>query len=204
MNNPEDLLTVIRDINSPPGGWRYTPPETGVTLTASHYSSLKDIVVRHLRANGFEADEDIIQDGACRETPAAGGWCRKREPKPVAGRLPHLTLAMAERFISTIWEVIKERKLVPREEAERRLAICMSCPLATSIGGCDSCTTLYKKMVEMLASKNPLKVEEGKEFCGACGCLLLAKTAIPNTTLDRAEGSEKPRYLEGHCWRLEK
>jgi hypothetical protein len=204
MNN--ELLTVLRDVNSPPGGWKYTVPQTGVTITAQFWNGLLPQILQHLRANGVEITDELlleIEDGACRETNPPG-WCRKRQPKPVAGQLPHLTLGMAEQFIKTVWEVIKERKLVDRAEAERRLAICMSCPLATSIGGCEGCTTLYKKMVEMLATKNPLTVETGKEFCGACGCLLLAKTAIPNATLDRAEGSTKPRYLEGHCWRLEK
>ena len=204
--NPDDLLTVVRDVNSPPGGWKYTVPETGVTITAQFWVLLKPLVVKHLRANGVEVDDErelLIEHGACVETKPPGSWCAKRPPKPVDGKLPFLTLAVAERFIKTVWQVVKERKFVPREEAERRLAICMSCPLAMSIGGCESCTTLYKKMVEMLANKNPLTVEPGKEFCGACGCLILAKTAIPNITLDRAEGATKPRYALG-CWRLEK
>lgn len=204
--NPEDLLTVQRDVNSPPGGWKYTVPETGVTITAQFYHLLRQRVVQHLAANRVEVTDEmllIIEDGACRETQPPGSWCARRPPKPVDGKLPFLTLEIAERFIKTVWQVVKERKFVSREEAERRLAICMSCPLATSIGGCEGCTTLYKKMVEMIGKTNPLTVERGKEFCGACGCLLLAKSAIPNATLDRAEGSTKPRYHE-KCWRLEK
>ena len=202
----EDLQIVQRDIDSPPGGWRYTVPGTGVTLTAPFFNTLKPRVIKHLKANGVVVDDErllLLEDGACRATRPAGSGGAKRPAKPVEGKLPHLTLDKAERFIKTVWQVLKDRQFVPREEAERRLTICMSCPLATSIGGCEGCTTLFKKAVELMDKKNPLTVEEGKEFCGACGCLIRAKCLIPNATLDRAEGGTKPKYWEG-CWRLER
>lgn len=202
-DNPDSLLHVQRDVESPPGGWKYTVPETGVTLTAQFYNVLLPMIVAHLKANGHEVSDAallVIEDGVCRETRPPGSWCAKRTPKPVDGTLPFLTLTTAERFLKTVWGTIRDRKFVSRAEAERRLAICMSCPLATSIGGCSGCHSIVKKVTEFMDRANPLTVEEGKEFCGACGCLLLAKSAIPNETLDRAEGESRPRYWEG-CWR---
>lgn len=209
MSNPEDLLSVIRDINSPPGGWRYTPPETGVTLTASFYGELRDKVVRHLRANGFEADEDVIQDGACRESPSVPpGWCRKRDPKPIAG-MPIPLLSAVESFLRCTWQAILSRKFVPREEAERRLSVCMGCPMrGASPGGCGGCYDLLRKAKDLLGGKSALTIEPDedgtvRDTCQACLCVLPLKVFLTTPTLEKCEGERKPPYAPG-CWRLEK
>lgn len=199
----EPLLAVQRDIEAPPGGWRYTVPATGVVLTAAFFSDLWPQVVRHHAANGFPAPErEEIEDAACRETRPPGSRCGRRKPKPVAGELPVLTLNMAERFLKTVWETLKARDFVSREEAERRAAICKACPLITGgIGGCRGCFTLVRA-AEKLIDMNPVKFAEEQDACGACGCFLPAKILLSNKTLDKAEGSTKPRYAAG-CWRLE-
>lgn len=200
----DDLLAVVRDIESPPGGWKYTVPQTGVTITDGWFRGLRRKIVDHYTANGIPVTDDlmmVVEDGACRETQPPG-WCRKRKAKPVAGKLPLLTLVVAERFIKTVWQVLKDRDFVPKEEALRRVSVCMSCPLATSIGGCESCHTLYKQALKLVGDGSG-NVEKGKEFCGACGCLILAKTALSQKTLDKAEGSSRPLYWGG-CWRNEK
>jgi hypothetical protein len=133
--NENELLVVLRDIDKPPGGWRYTVPETGVTITADWYHTLIRRVTAHYDANGLPRDEDfdaIVEDGACRETP--GARCGRKPPKPVAG-MPVALLQTAERFLHTVWQSLKDRKFVPREEAERRIAICTGCPLRTTRPG---------------------------------------------------------------------
>ena len=201
MTDP-DLLSVQRDVDSPPGGWKYTVPQTGVLITGQFFSVLKKRVVAHLKANGHVVDDEVlalIEHGACIETRPPG-WCKKRPPKPVAG-MPFLTLLSAERFVRTVWQALKDRQFVPREEAERRLAICATCPLATSITGCSGCATLLKKVVELVDERSTLKDTPGKEFCGACGCYCRGKSLLSNSTLDKAEGSKRPPYWE-RCWRL--
>ncbi len=200
MNEP--LLSVRRDIEKPPGGWKYTVPETGVVILGDFFSEMWPKIVRHYEANSLPApDRELVEDRACRESP--GGRCGPRRPKPVAGMLPHLTLGLVERFIKTVWQSLKDRDFVSREEAERRAAVCAGCPLATGgIGGCESCFDLIRKTREFVQA-SPIQFDEGKDVCGACGCYLPAKVLLANKTLDRAEGQEKPRYWE-KCWRLEK
>lgn len=204
--NPEDLLTVVRDVNSPPGGWKYTPPQTGVTITAPFFVTLKDRVTRHLRANGVVIDDDLlleIEHGACVETNP-GSWCAKRAPKPVDGALPHLTLAHLNRFIKSIWHTLVSKDFVTREEAERRAEICKTCPLVTGgLGGCATCYDLLRA-TEKLIQKNPIQMDADKDVCGACGCHIPLLVWCRNSTLDKAAGEKMPKYREGHCWRLEK
>lgn len=192
---------VRRDIQSPQGGWRYTVPETGVTVRGEFFKDLYQNVRNHYVANGLEApDKEDVQDGACRETNPGGSWCGKKPPKPVAGALPHLTLAMAERFIRTVMHVVRSRKFVSKEEAIRRYEICKKCDLSTSIGGCLGCHGTLK-LIEKVMVNNPLEDIESKRFCGACGCSTRLKTWIRNEDLDRAE-KVRPAYHYS-CWRLE-
>lgn len=204
MNNPEDLLTVLRDVDSPPGGWKYTVPETGVTVTGQFYGLLKDRVVKHLRANGHTVTDEmllLIEDGACRETQTPG-WCKKRGKKPVDTKLPHLTLAHIDRFLKSIWSALVDRDFVSREEAERRAEICRNCPIITGgITGCSGCYTMLRK-AQSFVQKNPIQMEPDKQVCGACGCFTPLLVWFKNTTLDRAAGKTMPKYQEGHCWRL--
>ena len=208
MTDP-DLLTVQRDVDSPPGGWKYTVPQTGVLITGRFFTTLRSKVIAHLKANGHVVDDEMlamIEDGACRETRPPG-WCRKRPPKPV-GKGPLPLLMYAEKFVKCAWEALVSRKFVPREEAERRLAICMTCPLrSTTPSGCSGCYTLLKKANALLETKGALKVEPDpdgvvRDACSACWCLISLKSWMTNATLDKCEGSVKPPYQEGHCWRL--
>ena len=212
MSNPEDLLTVLRDVDSPLGGWHHTPPQTGVTLTSPFYNGLRDLAIRHLTANGVEITDELmllIEDGACRETPAAValGWCRKREPKPVAG-MPVPLLSAVESFQKCTWQAIMTRKFVPREEAERRLSVCISCPMrGESPGGCDGCYSLLRKAKDLLGGKSALTIEADesgavRDTCQACLCVLPIKVFLTSETLDKCEGDRRPPYAPG-CWRLE-
>lgn len=208
--NEEVKYEVRRDIQSPQGGWKYTVPETGVTVRGEFFKDLYQKVRNHYVANGLEApDKEDVQDGACRETNPGGSWCGKKPPKPVAGALPHLTLAHVRRFLETMMHVIRARKFVSREEALRRIDICRGnpekgiepCKAASSIGGCLGCAGI-EKLIKKLTEKNPIPDDDpDKRFCLCCGCHLSSKVLIPNDLLDKAE-KVRPKY-EPNCWRLE-
>lgn len=208
MSEEPELLAVMRDIESPPGGWKYTVPQTGVTIRDGWFRGLWKKTRDHLIANGIEVGEDykaIVEHGACCETKPPGSWCSKPKPKPVADGLPVPLLMYVERFLRSIWGALKNREFVPREEAERRLAVCLQCPLRSTLpGGCQSCFTVLKSAMKLM-DKNPLKIEPDedgtvRDACSACWCLIPAKVLIGNKVLDRAEGEKRPNYAPG-CWR---
>lgn len=196
-------ITVTRDIESPPEGWKFTVAETGVVVTAPYFKILKSRVRAHLVANNLPVADDFdswLADAACKENSLGAPFCGQEVAKPV-GIMPYLTFGVAARFIKTVIGAVRDRKFVSREEAERRVAVCMACPYAGSIAGCKGCSSIFKEMERALAD-SPVNVEEGKEHCLACGCLIRAKVLLDNGTLDRAEaGSESVPYHES-CWRL--
>lgn len=196
------MITVTRDIESPPGGWKFTVAETGVVVTAPYFKILKSRVRAHLVANNLPVADDFdswLADAACKENSLGTPFCGQPAPAQVAGALPYLTMAMAARFLKTMLGVIQSRKFVTREEAERRAAICVRCPLNQKIAGCGACNSLLRK-VEKVMLDYPLNPE--LEWCAACGCRLSVKAWVPNSILDKAEGSDRPLYAPG-CWRNE-
>ena len=193
--------TIVRDIDQPPGGWHYTVEQTGVRIDAASARSLKSKIRQHLKANNLPLPENFdawVEDAICTQGGYGNPFCGNA-PAKRDGRMPVLSLSMATRFIRTMLGVIRDRKLVSPEEVERRIAICNACPLASTIGGCRGCSTVFRKAKRLL-DRLPAVTAPEKEFCGACGCLLQALTWIPNSTLDLAVGSERPPYAAG-CWR---
>ena len=194
-------LKVLRDIESPPGGWQYTCPETGHTLRANFMKTLYPMVRQHYLANDlFPPDREEVEHVACGESHGAERLCGKKAPVQPAPGMPHLTPALLTRFLRSVWESLKAGKLVSVEEAARRYEICRSCPLATSVGFCEGCSGIGR-LVEIVLPKNPLPDDPEKRWCRACGCHCRTKVFLKNSALDKAE-TVRPLYWEG-CWRLE-
>ncbi len=199
-----DRLAVLRDMESPPGGWRYTVSATDLTLKAPYAKTLRGKVLAHMEANSIPVPADFeewVEDAMCRESGHGHPFCGNPPPVPAAGRAKVLSLGVAKRFVQTLWHVAKDREFVPLEEARRRAVVCMGCPLSGEIGGCRGCGSILRK-AEKVLSDYDLDIPEGKEFCMACGCYLKLKCFIDNATLDKAE-LVRPDYW-GECWRTEK
>ena len=205
---PDHLLTVTRDIEAAPGvGWRYTVPETGVQLTGKWAKQLRQEVVRHMEANGVPVPEDfetVFNDAACRESGLGSPYCgRKRPDTRPEGEIVNLNFGHVAKFLRAVKYALAERKFVSREEAKRRVAICMECPLVTDVGDCASCYQVGKlyKFALWVTSKLVAQPPKGKRHCGACGCVCSIKATLPLPLLRKVDDKEevKPAYSET-CW----
>jgi len=216
-----DRISILQDRESPPGGWVYTVPETGLLIKALYAKQAKSRIMEHMAANSIPIPPDYdewIEDILCRENGHGPRWCGRPPAKAVAGTAKFLTLAKASRFVRTMLHVIRDRKLVSESEAMRRAAICMKCPLSGDIAGCrGGCHALFKTLKKLMPDntveafvlnwEREHGLEKGaKEFALCCGCFIHLKAWIPNETLDKAEEveAERPDYAAGkNCWRLE-
>lgn len=204
------MRSVRRDIEKPPGGWRYTVPETGALVTGDFFEVLWRRVLAHRNANSLPIPDDyrtFLEDAACQETNPPGSQCGGwREKRTAAGPIKHIMLSHIEKFLKTVWQAILDRKFVKREEALRRVEFCLDCPLRTTMpGGCTGCYTMLGKAEKLLSKNGAIEIptdEDGykRDVCGACGCFIPLKVVLENATLDKAEGSERPAYWE-NCWR---
>jgi hypothetical protein len=204
------MRAVLRDIEKPPEGWRYTIPENGVLIKADFFEELWKKVLRHRHANSLPIPEDyreFLENAACEETSPPGSRCGAPRRKPRESRpIQHLMISHVERFLSTVWAAIVDRKFVSRDTALERVSVCIGCPLrATMPGGCGGCYTLLKKAKALLDKNGAIEIppdEDGlvRDVCGACGCFIPLKVALENSTLNKAEGSHRPAYWS-ECWR---
>jgi hypothetical protein len=195
MSEPKKLA-IIQDFESPPGGWKYVVPETGIELKAPYAKSLKQRIAAHLNANGLPMpDSDVLDDAICRQSGHGEPWCGGAVK--AASENPLLTMATVNRFLRTVLQAVKDRKFVDTVERERRLAICQACPMHTTLGtGCRGCNAVLKAISKVI----PIE-EGGLNACRACGCATSVKAVLDLDTLKKAEGSNRPPYAQG-CWML--
>ena len=198
MSDP--LIQVSRDVEQPPGGWYYTVEQTGLKITGNSARTLMRRVKEHMVANSLPLPDNFqawFEDAVCRQMDLGRPFCGQTPKNPPLGGVKHLSLALVERFIRTVTLTIKGRKLVPQEEAERRAAICVECPMNTTIGGCRSCYAIAKPLKALLGSRATVAKPD---VCGICGCSGELKPFVPNKVLDQAEIGHGLEYPP-NCWR---
>ncbi|MFA6043403.1 MAG: hypothetical protein WC718_00340 [Phycisphaerales bacterium] len=204
-----DLTTITRDIEAAPNGWRYTVPETGVTLTAKWARSLRTKVLAHMEANGVPEPADfdeVFADAACRESGLGPPYCGPdtAPPKP-AGQIEFLTWAHVGRFLKAAATYIANpRSHVSAEEADRRFAICLACPLRVDIGNCVKChglTALVAAAEVAVGTVTGRKITDGRQVCGACGCFCASKPILKIPVLRKLDkGLDVVPVYDAGCW----
>jgi len=192
-------LTILRDVDTPPGGWKYLVPETGLLIKSASVLGLRADVRNHLRANDIPIPEHFdkwLANEVCSQNVGMTGICGKPPKKLHANVLPNLSPSALGRFSRTMIGIVKNRRFVTQEEANRRAEICVKCPLNVTVGGCQGCFSFVHEVRKLLTN---ITTEAKPDFCGACGCDLQLKVWIPNDILDEAE-TELPAYVP-ECWR---
>jgi len=199
-------LRVVNTVDVPRGGWRYTVECTGATVSAGSINSLKRDVFAHLMANRKEIPRDLeeqIEDAACRGLGASGAhWCEERVVP--SGRTARSRWRLGEvlKFLKTIWAWGSSTqggfRFVPMAEAERRAAICATCPMNLSVPGCLGCSGVAK-LVKVIRGNHVTTHDAKLEVCDACGCELKVKVLVPAEVL--AEGSAPAGVAyPSWCW----
>lgn len=192
MLEPIDLST------SPPGGWQYTEPATGVKFRHNDPRALMKLVGEHRRGNDLPTHGDWVQQVyhlICVQNPTTK--CHDVN-NPERVWLPEDIMRFLEALSNTGTDTVSE------EEQLRRIAICKGCPKNGFIM-CRYCGPLAEYLTKFLAGRNLPKVEDVyKRSCLACGCDITSKTAYPVSTLQAIDHTlgTSPEY-HSSCWMLE-
>lgn len=186
---------------TPPGGWRYVQPETGVRFASDNFRSLCEEVERHRAYKGLprETLAADIERQLC--TALDLEWCRTEpgeQHRPVRDLTYELTPALALNAMRAVTQFLKEGGVpVAKEEAERRAAICRGCPFNQPAKFC-SCSAVYTT-IEALIPRD--RREPGLSVCTACGCSLVAKVNLPASAI--AASLPADLVLPQWCWQAE-
>jgi hypothetical protein len=173
---------------SPPNGWRYRQPESG--LEFRHYSRdafFKEIQ-SHRLANGYEITPDWkerIESDICREHMAewGAGICRRVQH---LGERKAISFAAAQSFLNTMgsWLIQTakgEDAFVSQEEADRRARICVTCPnnIHSFGGSCGSCADRIMRALLHVVGKRSTRYDHNLGACAICSCSLAAAVHVP-------------------------
>jgi len=185
-----------------PGGFRYTQPESKMTLIANSMSGLLEKVARHRRANSYPIGpefEQQVTDHLCKEVPGA---CNDVPVEQVLnGR--QLTIWGALKFTGMmITDLLKGRPRETKEEATRRGSICAQCADNIQPEGCRACTDKkVHALVETLAGTESTAYDGQLSSCRHCGCLNRAQIWFPLDILKTSMNQEQVAALPDHCWK---
>lgn len=176
-------------------GWFYPVEATKCVFVSVGWRSLVDDVRSHLKGNGLPVDPNLslsMQEWWCREVDKAN--CAD----PVNPGLRDLP-ALAERFLRTAKDfVFKGGQRVSQEEAERRAAICASCPMNVSGEFCNTCflRNMVASTIAMVTSWTTSRDAELK-VCSVCGCKNSIKVFIPVENMNDKTLAE---HWHSSCW----
>jgi hypothetical protein len=189
---------IVKDTTvSPPGGWRYIQPETGFEFTASTLREVVKKVTAHREANGIAIGDPSadIQDFVCAQLPLGSEDCIHVIEGDYAVKTK-FTMDDVKRFIQAAVAALGSRGLVDQPEAERRAAICASCPLNTNVKGCWRCRGLAEWLFKLIGARTTAHGSRLNQ-CGVCGCAIKAKIWLP---LDVAKQVSEGYTFPSWCW----
>lgn len=186
---------------TPPGGWRYVQPETGFEFAASTLRELVKKVATHRKSNSLAAGDPSadIQDFVCAQLPIGSESCSHVIEGDYALKT-HFTMEDVKRFIQAAVSALRGRGLVDQPEAERRAALCASCPLNTMVKGCWRCKGLAEWLFNLIGARTTAYASRLNQ-CGVCGCAIKAKIWLPQ---DVAQEVSQGYTFPSWCWLNEK
>lgn len=206
------------DAEIPGRGWFAKQPETGTVLRGSTLRNLIKAVQVYRTANNLPMDQNIrrqveIQVCATLSSEDAGHYCTfldendaKNPPRLRQHRSSITDLENFGKAVKAVLETAAARHdlHVSQDEADRRGAICASCPRNIPIANCHGCGTLgalYRSISGKRSSANDGKLHS----CDVCGCDNKTQVHFTGEVLRLA--AEKQGFMDAEfpdwCWKRE-
>jgi len=186
-------MTLNDSLLTPPNGWRYEQPETGLMIVATTLKQLIERVVLHRKNNNLPLGNPVkeVQAYICAKEPSA---CSDQPLRPKQG----FTVSDVRAFLHTVTKLLAEGgKLVEPVEAERRAAICAKCPHNQKVSGCFGCQNVGNLVLKAIGSR-ATSYDAALQQCNICGCSLAAKVHVPLEIIQQTQAREYefPEW----CW----
>lgn len=198
------MITVTD--TTPPGGWRYTQPETGYEMSSLMLHDLRLKVLMHRQSNRemhLDLEEgwwERVQAEMCLDNP---GWdllyCDPNAGPELPSRGP-VGIYDLLTFFRAMRKWVRDHKMrrVEKEEQERRRTICLGCPHNIDVAGCTGCQGVVRWLAEFMDKTEAEAVDPDLKNCGVCGCVLKLKTMLPAEVI-RETTNPRDSYPDP-CW----
>jgi len=201
------MLKINNSSVVPPGGWKYTDPDTGAQFGVPTYGAMAGKVAQHRRGNNLPplsaADLDHIlclqaADGVCNET---GEPVPKAVPvKPVAPKLTGTDILNGTKVIFSLKKA--GGKLVSPEVAESRARICSRCPQNVDHeSGCATCVQQLANIVKKVVGNGVTTVDHNLKACAVCHCVNKVQVWVPYEHLKKGITPAMNGLWPEECWK---
>jgi len=194
---------------TPPGGWKYTQPESGAVFKSHDYRTWTSDILSHRKANGYAFGEEWeaeLLDQACKENPNYGQSVCKRimDTKIRPKKRPGFKEAIG--FLRVLQSFVKSGGVYVDESiAAERAEICARCPHNQPQDfSCGSCASAIMSLLGWLMGKRTLPADYTLNSCNLCGCNLRAAIWFPVSAQKDGLSEEQKIAFEGvrgFCWK---
>jgi hypothetical protein len=185
-------------------------------MTFQHYSrdAFFEAIRSHRLANGYPIEpswKEEIEDLMCRVKAAEWGQeiCRRVEG---SGERRPVSFAASQSFLNTMasWMAgIAQGKpvFVAEEEAEKRAAICVTCPYnVPSFGAsCGACADRLMRGLTRVIGRRQTRYDRSLGSCAICSCSLAAAVWFPLEAQQHGLSEELKEQFRtvSFCWKRE-
>ena len=195
---------TLKSLNiAPPGNWRFTcphcPGEPKITSVGTTFYQLVQRVQQHYDNQNHDSPNlaDEIEAGICASLSP-----HEQKEYCNTGVRPRTTVSWGEVNSFFHWLakwLLKGAPLVEHAEAERRAAICATCPYNIFVSGCATCRTSIGVLRNKLIRPEATAQDNHLRACGVCGCDLRTIVHVPIETL-RHRGLNEQFAKVPWCW----
>ena len=178
--------TLLHPNQVPPGGYKYTDPDTGFQTSGLDYRQVIRNAALHRKANHLPVPDDF-------EAQVLTVWCKKWGPswcKPVDAAPDVFTRIRRSiessrvfRGTAALAKFLNKANIVTPEVMKARADVCRACPMRGASAACVGCSAVGKTLHKLIGRERVAAAEEavttkdsrGLTACEGCGCYLPGK-----------------------------
>lgn len=174
--------------------FRYVFPEDAFVARASSYNDWEQAIKEHAQGNGLPMpDMAVCEDQLCGTLPPERCKYEAGDPAPILSGFSFLDVV---EWIKSIAKTVTGEGYVSQVEADRRAAICVSCPYNTQAsGGCGACAQTARALTPGMLSRHT-DFDNKLKNCSCCKCYLRIMVHVPLTALGGHDIAKRPDW----CW----
>jgi hypothetical protein len=183
--------------------FRYVHSETGHKSHGNDYISWLQAIREHIKGNNLPMPENlaaIAEDQLCGTLPPHLCLHEQGDAPPADTRIAFTDVVDWLKAVGT--KILGGFSFVPKEEAERRAGICVSCFYnVTIVGGCGGgCKKLVEFMTPGMAN---LKTSQDTRLrsCGVCKCFNSVAVHFPLEVLEENDNASRQASYPPYCWK---
>lgn len=186
---------------TPPSGFKYVVPETGMEVLAGGMDNLVVSVQRHYAVNKLPIPKNlraVIEHYLCLINPET--FCRG-EYEPGDQQTVNITTSAikeATNYASARLKWGPDKFLCSQAEADRRASICVSCP-ENYRGICTTCNGLKDYVVKAIGDR-VTAYDSRLGVCSRCSCLVKAKVHISMPAIRAVTPPADFDKYPANCW----